>query len=67
MLGAGVMTVTWNALPSPSARVYQTAIESAGTTTLRPMILMEEPTERDYVSALWSEDWDSPEDAAQDR
>lgn len=57
----------WVASSKGVARMEPTIAETAGDRAWHvPAVVTSEQLVRNYVSALWAEDWDSPEDAVYD-
>ncbi len=59
-------TLDRTAISSSRGARYVLSAGSSHTMTQSVMTLPAEDSERDYVARLWSEDWDSDEDAAYD-
>lgn len=69
MVSQVLTTITRRSVPTPGQFVYKLTPPPAGSVTYYPVVVPEDHdyTERDYVTALWAEDWNSPEDAIYDK
>lgn len=67
MVSAGLMTITTNAIPRGRTDLrYELSNDTGALTIQQPVVVQDEVSERAYVSRLWAEDWDSPEDSIYD-
>lgn len=67
MVSAGLMTITTSAIPRTRKDLrYELKNDTGALTINQPVVVEGESSERAYVSRLWSEDWDSPEDSVYD-
>lgn len=65
MSGAVASTLTRGSLPRGGNLRY--VLDASATTTVTlPARYADDLTERDYISVLWGEDWNSAEDAVYD-
>lgn len=67
MVNAGVMTISSQAIPRRRNDLrYEFSPLTGAITIEQTVVIREDAPERDYVSQLWAEDWNSPEDAIYD-